>query len=269
MANANWPRTARDVMEEIAGRIGAPLDPRTQLGGDEIEDTALEMTVREVAGYIAAINAGNWTITDEGKLYLVPIVAAQSVAEISAHNADNLSVSDPLEAWSGVRMLWDGEEWAAQDPEVGDETLIVVKRGDQLGFAGTENGRVLEIKYAFGQRLTGHPETMWNDGAQNILSTIQGNAYYPFDAQNAILDPAVEIGDAVTIPGGMSVICSLSGELDGLCAVDASAPPDEAINTAYPLNWIKAQGGGDTLTTSEIEQAVTDAWNATFEEGGD
>lgn len=264
MTNVNWPRTARNVMEEIAGRIGTPLDPRTQLGGDEIEDTALEMTMREIAGYIAAINAGNWTITDEGKLYLVPIVAAQLVAEISAHNVESLSVSDPLEAWSGVRVVWDGEEWDASVPEQGEDPRPV-KRGDVIGSAGTENGRVLEIKVAFGQRAVADPSKMWDGGARNILQSIQGNAYCPFEARNAILDPAVEIGDAVTIPGGTSVICSLSGELDGLCAVDASAPPDEAINTAYPLNWLKAQGGGESLKTSDIEQAVTDAWNATFD----
>ena len=82
MANANWPRTAPDVMREIAGRIGAPLDPRTVIGADDIEDTALGMTMREVAGYIAAMNGGNWTITDDGYLYLVPLgMAARVLAD--------------------------------------------------------------------------------------------------------------------------------------------------------------------------------------------
>lgn len=79
-----WPRTARSVMEEIAARIGAPIDPRTVIPPDDIEDTALAMTMRQVAGYIAAINAGNWIITDEGYLYLVPIgMAAQVLADES------------------------------------------------------------------------------------------------------------------------------------------------------------------------------------------
>lgn len=159
-------------------------------------------------------------------------------ANIGAHNAESLSVSDPLEAWSGVSIYWDGDEWNAQDPAYGDETLIVVKRGDKIGSAGDESGRMLEIKVAFGQRATPDPEHMFDRVAQNILSQIADDAYAPFDAVNVVLDPAFEIGDAVSLPDGLSMIYGMSGELDGLCAVDVSAPPDEAINTAYPANWL-------------------------------
>ena len=159
-------------------------------------------------------------------------------AEISAHNVESLSVSDALEPWSGVRVLWDGPDWNAQDPELGDETLVTVKRGDEIGFAGDESGRVLEIKVAFGQIMTPNPAHLWDRGAARRLEAIQGDAYSPFEAVNAILDPAFEIGDAVTLPDGLSMLYAISGELDGLCAVDTSAPPDEAINTAYPANWL-------------------------------
>lgn len=160
-------------------------------------------------------------------------------AEVSAHNAESLNVSDALEPWSGVRVLWDGDEWNAQDPAYGDEELIVVKRGDEIGFAGDESGRVLTVKIAFGQRATPDPARMWDRGAQNILSQIEGDIYSPFEAQNAVLDPAFEIGDAISLPdGALSMIYGMAGELDGVSAVDVSAPPDEAINTAYPANWL-------------------------------
>lgn len=229
---AQWPRTARNVMDEIAERIGAPLDPRTVVPTNDIEDSALGMTMREVAAYIAAMNGGNWRISDAGTLFLVPLAASagDDAPEISAHNAESLSVSDPLEAWSGVRVIWDGDEWNAQDPEFGDETLVVVKRGEQIGFAGDESGRVLTVKVAFGQVATAHPESMWNRGAQVMLAAIQDKAYYPFEARNAALDPAIEIGDAVILPDGVSMICAMSGELDGVCAVDVSAPQDEAAS---------------------------------------
>lgn len=160
-------------------------------------------------------------------------------AEISAHNVESLSVSAALEPWSGVRILWDGPDFNAQDPDLGDDTLIVVKRGDQVGFFGDESGRVLEIKIAFGQSSTSEPSGMFNRNARLILEKIVGDAYSPFEAQNAILDPAFEIGDAVSLPdGALSMIYAMSGELDGLCAVDVSAPPDEAVNTAYPASWL-------------------------------
>lgn len=82
-----WPRTCRDVMDEIAQRIGVELDPRTELRPYLVQypDTILEtdssgstsstgMTMRTVAGYIASMHGGNWTITEAGKLYLVPLV---------------------------------------------------------------------------------------------------------------------------------------------------------------------------------------------------
>lgn len=78
----DWPRSARDVMQEISDRIGAPLDPRTQVGANDIEDTALGMSMRQVAGYIAAMEGGNWVITDDGYLYLAPLgMAAQVLAD--------------------------------------------------------------------------------------------------------------------------------------------------------------------------------------------
>lgn len=157
--------------------------------------------------------------------------------EISTHNVESLSVSDPLEPWSGVRIIWDGEEWDAGGA-TSEDVSRPVKRGDQIGFSGTESGRVLEIKVAFGQAATPNPAHLWDRGAARLLESIQGTAYAPFEAHEAILDPVFELGDAVTLPDSLSTLCAASGELDGLCSVDASAPPDEAINTAYPASWL-------------------------------
>ena len=77
--NEGWPRLANNVMREIADRIGAPLDPRTSIPGYEIEDRALKMSMRDVARYIAAMCGGNWRITDEGFLYLVPIAMSARI----------------------------------------------------------------------------------------------------------------------------------------------------------------------------------------------
>ncbi len=234
-----YPRTASNVMSEISGRIGVPLDARTigVIGFDDIEATALSMSMREVAGYIAAHYGGNWTVTDIGTLYLAPLaIPTQASGVISADNVENLDDYDPLEPWSGVRGIWDGDEFDAADPDMEEQSRIV-KRGDVVGSAGDESGRVLIVKIAFGQ-VTGDASRIWNNGARVILGKIQDERYLPFTARNAVIDPACEMGDAVELPDGESVIVSMSGELDGLCAVDVSAPPDEAINTAYPASWL-------------------------------
>lgn len=74
----NWPdypRTAIEVMNEIAARIGTAIDSRTRavLQPYQITEKAKEMTMREAAGHIAALHGGNWIITDSGELYLVSL----------------------------------------------------------------------------------------------------------------------------------------------------------------------------------------------------
>lgn len=75
----DWPVSARAIMQEISDRIGAPLDPRTAVPDNDVDDTALDMTMRQVAGYIAAQMGGVWTITDDGCLYCVPLAMAARV----------------------------------------------------------------------------------------------------------------------------------------------------------------------------------------------
>jgi hypothetical protein len=68
----SWPKTMPEVMAEIAAKIGVELDERNVLHNYSIE-APVGYTMREVAGWIAAAHAGNWTITDAGKLRLVPL----------------------------------------------------------------------------------------------------------------------------------------------------------------------------------------------------
>lgn len=65
-----WPKTMPDVMAEIAERIGVELDERNVMRNYLVE-APVGYTMREVAGWIAAAHAGNWTITDAGKLRLI------------------------------------------------------------------------------------------------------------------------------------------------------------------------------------------------------
>lgn len=70
-----WPMPVWTAVNDIAARMDVAVDSRTQL--DEafpvqypVDDEG-DMTMREALGRIAVANAGNWTITDEGKLLLV------------------------------------------------------------------------------------------------------------------------------------------------------------------------------------------------------
>lgn len=61
----------------IAAAMGVEVDPRTVLSKafpvHYPVDSEGDMTMREVLGRLAVANAGNWSITDAGKLLLVPL----------------------------------------------------------------------------------------------------------------------------------------------------------------------------------------------------
>lgn len=70
-----WPMPALAVVNDIAKRMGVAVDSRTELNASfPVQypvDSEGDMTMREALSRVAVANAGNWTITDEGKLLLV------------------------------------------------------------------------------------------------------------------------------------------------------------------------------------------------------
>lgn len=91
-------------------------------------------------------------------------------------------------------------------------------------FAGDETGRVLEADCPWAtQAMT-----------DNILATVAGYAYQPYSAQDALLDPAAELGDGVGIGGIFGPLAQTDILLDGLCAAGISAPEEDEIENEYP-----------------------------------
>lgn len=74
-APVNWPMPASDAVADIAKKMGVEVDPRTSLTTSFPVEFPVgeegDYSMREVLSYIAVSNAGNWVITDEGKLRLL------------------------------------------------------------------------------------------------------------------------------------------------------------------------------------------------------
>ena len=67
-----FPMTMVQAVNVISQLMGVTLDPRTVLNQSyTIDYPANDYTLRDVLRYIAVANAGNWIITDDGKLRLV------------------------------------------------------------------------------------------------------------------------------------------------------------------------------------------------------
>ena len=95
---------------------------------------------------------------------------------------------------------------------------------DHYYTAGDDTGRTIEVTCPWGSQ----------EMANSILSSVSGKTYQPYTATDALLDPAAEIGDAVTVGGYYSVIASVNNLFDRACAPTISAPESDEIDDEYP-----------------------------------
>ena len=71
-----FPLSMPDAVAEFARIMDVEVDPRTSLNtAYTIDYPANDYTIRNELCYIAAAHAGNWIVTDEGKLLLVPLLS--------------------------------------------------------------------------------------------------------------------------------------------------------------------------------------------------
>ena len=101
--------------------------------------------------------------------------------------------------------------------------VILVIDNENTIEVGDNSGDTLTIKNPWGTLQM----------ATNILSAVQGYVYKPFDATNAIMDLATEIGDTVTVGGISSVLASVDIDFSGACLSQLSAPGGEEIDSEY------------------------------------
>ena len=92
--------------------------------------------------------------------------------------------------------------------------------------SGDTSGRVLTINNPWGTQTQ----------ADNILASLNstGFQYQPYRATGAMLDPAAELGDAVTINETYSGIYKMSRSFSSMMSADIEAPQDEEIDHEYP-----------------------------------
>lgn len=70
----NFPMTMERASEAIAAAMGTELDPRCSFDpAYQVDYPANDYTMRDVLRYIAGAHVGNWIVTSEGKLLLVPL----------------------------------------------------------------------------------------------------------------------------------------------------------------------------------------------------
>lgn len=101
---------------------------------------------------------------------------------------------------------------------------VIVNVTEELYYqAGNDTGRTLELDCPWGTQAM----------ANNILASLSGFQYQPFDADDALIDPAIEIGDGLTINGVYGGVFHISGAGNALHKAKVAAPHDEEIDHEY------------------------------------
>lgn len=130
--------------------------------------------------------------------------------------------------------------------------VIIDLDGTNIIEAGTDGGRVFEVSCPYGTQQM----------ANNLLAAMSGYQYQPVTAEEVLTDPALELGDAMTIGGVYSIIAQRNIDFDALMAMELAAPGQEEIESEYP--YVSQQ---QSETDRKIAQTYSEI-NKTSEEIG-
>lgn len=128
--------------------------------------------------------------------------------------------------------------------------IILLVDSENYYEAGNDTGRTLEITCPYGTQAM----------ADNLLSSLGGYAYQPATATDALIDPAAELGDAVTVGGVYTILAQMDTTFDSLMTADIGAPGQEEIESEYP--YVSQQQSETNRqiaeTRSEIKKTSTE-----------
>lgn len=127
---------------------------------------------------------------------------------------------------------------------LGYSRVIIVVSDEVEYSAGTDTGRTLVVENPWGTQ----------EMANQMLEKIKGFQYQPFKTQNAIADPAAEMGDGVSVGDVYSGIYSMDTTFGIECRAKISAPSDEEIDHEYP--YVPRQERHTTRTFRDLKSEL-------------
>ena len=231
-----FPMPMDEAAAVIAGLLGTELDQRTKLRSDYFVDYPTDdYTLRDVLRFIAAAHGGNWTMTEAGKLRLVGLRDLQPetnllVTEMGQYiimGGVRILVGPAVEgpgATASSDKVYVGRKAADVQSSVGSDPIsrIIINVDDENYFeAGDDGGQALEVTCPYGTKAM----------ANDLLAELGGYAYRPLQAQDALIDPAVELGDGVTVDGLYILLAQMDTTFDRLMPSDIGAPGQREIES--------------------------------------
>lgn len=232
-----FPCTMEAAARDIAAAMGVDLDERNVYVPYTMDAYPEgEYMRRDALRDIAAAHGGNWIISDEGKLRLIPLISFPAETDylvtqygdailfggtrilLSTQGGGQPGASEGDQFYVGLDLI--SCEDNGKRPAVTSVTFQV--DGEDTVTAGTYTGLDL---YAVCPYAT-------QEMATAILTQTRGYQYQAFSAESANIDPAVELGDAVTVGNLYGVISAIKDNGDGYPSL--SAPGEEELEDEYP-----------------------------------
>lgn len=205
-SSLSWPATDTTVVGEIATKMGITVDSRTTAlmnKGYTIPTVPIGYTLRDILSYIAVMYGGNWIITPANKLRLVPIAGGTDTLAVGK-SSSNLTVSPTRPAYTKLQV------------SVSEDTDAVIE-------SGSSDDTVMTAVCPFITQAI----------VNTVFTSLSAFQYKPFTANGVWSDPAVELGDIVTINGFTAPVMAIDTSFGSGMVMGLSAPNDNYIDHEY------------------------------------
>lgn len=236
-----WPRSAPGVVRDICTRLGVSLDSRSVIDEALMVSIPINLTMRDVLRNIAAAHGGNFIITPENRLRLLPLEDLPDLTLLGDEFGN--FVGDEF----GNRVLiieGDFADMPCEDARSAGEpveiTRVVLALDDEHGFtAGNETGYTLTSTCLYADQAA----------ADRALARLKNVRYDPGEVSGAVFNPLLELGDALYSGGSLFRVYRMEIDYDVLFVADLSAPIEGEVEHEIPyqtsterlVNWKIAQ----------------------------
>lgn len=214
----NWPANETLVVAEIASFMGVSVDARTTLAGYSV-DYPQDYTMREVLGYIAAANGGNWIVTPENKLLLVKLQGENSFLGAN-YNAAILFGDTVVVLSTGYK--YDDRSLLSKDDDeailMGDN-LVVLDGQYGLHGAGADLQRNAKRFQNLGLLQPFSGVKVWYNRQNSYVDTSVGGETQKIEVENAYFAGTTD-GRVLELdcPWGTQVMANaILAQIDGFC----------------------------------------------------
>lgn len=243
--------TAFNVLVTIANIIGVTVDDRTWdcvdrnfvLGlspSGSIYANYSELSCRYILGALAGVYFANAIITDDGKLLILPLsgFVESDPGSGSRHNLGNLQYAKEVflydtERISGVNAVYNA---------LGEE---------QKASFGSDTYQVLDVTCA--------PAQLEDNTFPSLLTSYSTWRYNPYVATGAFVNPAAELGDAITVSGKSTLIYRQDIDFGVLMRSTIEAPHSD--NSEYDYIVRNAATNGMYVPKEDRDMIARPTWD--------